>query len=91
MREKHASDAKIDKLQRELRVAKREALEARASAAPVGGEKGDDDGRMAAVTPVPQPRRRANAEALAAVGAAAAVGVSPGRVGGDATHGAAAD
>ena len=78
MREKHASDAKIETLQRELRVARREALEARASAAPEGGEKGDDDGRMAAVTPVPQPRRRANAEALAAVGAAAAVGVSPG-------------
>ena len=79
MREKQSADARCEDLQRKLRAAQRQLLDARNDEGGSGSAEGEPSGAdsNALRTPPPAPRRRANAEALAAVGAAAA-GVGPG-------------
>ena len=80
MREKQSADARCEDLQRKLRAAQRQLLDARNDEGGSGSAAGEPSGAdsNALRTPPPAPRRRANAEALAAVGAAAAAGVGPG-------------
>ena len=94
MREKQSADARCEDLQRKLRAAQRQLLDARNDEGGSGSAEGEPSGAdsNALRTPPPAPRRRANAEALAAVGAAAAAGGGARRgVGGDAADGASAD